>query len=181
MGGVRMIDRVAAALSPVVDTILLVANAPDAPAWLPGTRVVTDVLEGGGSAAGVHAALHAAGGPAIVVAWDMPFVTTALLNLIAGSATPGADAVVPAGRAPGEFEPLCAWYAKSCADAIEAEWSAGDRSLHGLLRRVATVVVPGERVAKLGRAERLFFNVNSEGDLLRARELAADDATPRPA
>jgi molybdopterin-guanine dinucleotide biosynthesis protein A len=96
-------------------------------------------------------------------------------------ATPESDAAVPAGRTPGEFEPLCAWYAPRCADAIEAEWAAGDRSLHGLLRRVSTVVVPVERVAKLGSAERLFFNVNSEDDLLRARQMAADDSAPQPA
>jgi molybdopterin-guanine dinucleotide biosynthesis protein A len=176
-----MIDRVAAALSPVVDTLMVVANAPDAASWLPGTRVVTDVLQGGGSAAGVHAALRAAGGPTLVVAWDMPFVTTALLDLITGGAARETDAVAPAGRTRGEFEPMCAWYAPRCADEIEAGWAADDRSLHGLLRRVSTVVVPAERIATLGSPERFFFNVNTEDDVLRARQLAADDSVPRPA
>jgi molybdopterin-guanine dinucleotide biosynthesis protein A len=176
-----MIDRVAAALSPIVDNIVLVANAPDAAAWLPGTRVVPDVLQGGGSAAGVHAALRAIGGPAIVVAWDLPFVTTALLQVIASAANPESDAAAPAGHVTGEFEPLCAWYAPRCAGEIEAEWAVGDRSLHGLLRRVSTVVVPMERLEKLGSAERLFFNVNSGDDLERARQMAADDSAPRPA
>ena len=167
VGGRRMLDRVANALAPLVDSLIIVANSPDAPAWLPGVRVVRDVLDGGGSAAGVHAALRATGQPTVVVAWDLPFVTTALLRMIADAAGPRSDAAVPAGRAPGEFEPLCAWYAPRCADQIESEWAAGDRSLHGLLRRVATIVVPTERLVQLGSAERLFFNVNSDDDLAR--------------
>lgn len=178
VGGRRMIDRVASALAPVVDSIVLVANAPDAASWLPTARVVADVLEGGGSAAGVHAALRATGQPTIVVAWDLPFVTAALLRALAAAAGPECDAVVPAGRRPGEFEPLCAWYGPRCATAIEAEWETGDRSLHGLLRRVSTIVVPSDAVAAIGSAERLFFNVNSEVDLVEARRLAADDAAP---
>jgi molybdopterin-guanine dinucleotide biosynthesis protein A len=173
-----MIDRVASALAPIVDSIVIVANSPGAASWLPGARVVPDVLEGGGSAAGLHAALRATERPTIVVAWDLPFVTTALLRLVASAAGPASDAAVPAGRVSGEFEPLCAWYAPRCADEIEAEWASGDRSLHGLLRRVSTVVVPVEAIAPLGSAERFFFNVNSEADLSHARRMAADDSAP---
>ena len=84
--------------------------------------------------------------------------------------------MVPVGRRAGEFEPLCAWYGPRCATAIESEWDTGDRSLHGLLRRVSTIVVPPDALAPIGSAERLFFNVNSEVDLVDARRLAADDA-----
>jgi len=181
VGGTRIIDRVAAALRPIVNSLVIVANSPDAASWLPGVRVVPDVLEGGGSAAGIHAALRATAQPTIVVAWDLPFVTTELLEAIVRAVNGAPDACVPAGRVAGEFEPMCGWYAPSCAGVIESEWAAGDRSLHGLLRRVSTVVVPPADIAKLGSAEGFFLNVNSEDDLARARRMATDDAAPKSA
>jgi molybdenum cofactor guanylyltransferase len=76
VGGARIIDRVAGALQPVTDDLLLIANDPLAAEWRAGLRVAGDVLQNVGSVAGIHAALVHAGGPALVVAWDMPFVGT---------------------------------------------------------------------------------------------------------
>jgi molybdopterin-guanine dinucleotide biosynthesis protein A len=179
-----MIDRVATALSPVTSEVFVVGNADDASQWLPGVRVVRDALEGGGSAAGVHAALRAAAGPVIVVAWDLPFVVTGVLDELVAIGDQGtADAVVPAGVSPGTFEPMCAWYAPSCADAIEREWSHGDRSLHGLIRHVRTAVVPAARLVALGGGLPVFFNVNTDDDLVQARRIAEEtgDASTGPA
>lgn len=179
--GVRILDRVARALSPAVDRLLLATSAPDAPDWLPGAEVVADTLLGGGSAAGIHAALRAAGGDVLVVAWDMPFVTTPLFQALLERRTrtdgaPGGlpapvDAVVPSS-APEWLEPLCAWYAPRCADAIEAGWRSGARSAHAIAQRVRATVVPPEDFDALGGAARLFFNVNTPADLVAANRMA---------
>lgn len=176
VGGRRMIDRVADAMMPVVDSLFIVANASDAERWMPGVTVVRDELIGGGSTAGVHAALGAAHGPVLAVAWDLPFVTTGLLMEIAARAREhvmDADAVVCAGPRSGALEPLCAWYGPACADVIRAEWDSGDRSMHGLLRRVRTIIVSGDAIIPHGMPERLFFNVNAPDDLVTARAMAA--------
>src|SRR5262249_7311953 len=76
--GVRIIDRIVAALRGVSDDLLLSANDPAAVAWLPGIRTVADVRPGVGSLGGIYSALIHSGGPVIVVAWDMPFVTSSL-------------------------------------------------------------------------------------------------------
>ena len=55
--GRRILDAVAAALAGACDSLLLVANSPDAGEWLPGVRVVRDVLPDVGSLGGLHAAL----------------------------------------------------------------------------------------------------------------------------
>lgn len=185
VGGHRIIDRVAATLAPLVDETVIVSRKYG-PAWITGTRVITDVLTGGGSAAGLHAALRAVQGPVLVVAWDMPFLSSGLLSLIVGKSrrgedgtTSGFDIVVPAGAEVGELEPLCAWYAPSCAAAIEREWDSGDRSLHGLCGRLRTLVVPREEILACGAPERLFFNVNSSADLSTARAMAHDDGARR--
>jgi molybdopterin-guanine dinucleotide biosynthesis protein A len=171
VGGQRMIDRVAAALAPVTSELLIVSDAEDAGEWLPGARPVRDVLRGGGSAAGVHAALTAAGGPVIVVAWDLPFVVPEVCAILGGAGDEAvADAVVPAGAAEGSLEPLCAWYAPGCAPVIEQMWVAGDRSLHRMLSRVRTSVLGREHFSGIGGGAELFLNVNTAQELERARE-----------
>ena len=176
VGGRRIIDRVAAALRPVASELLLVSGAEGAAQWLPDARVVGDVLTGGGTAAGVHAALAAAHGPVIVLAWDMPFVTPTVCGLLADTAAVAAvDAVVPRGER-GALEPLCAWYGAACIAAIEERWAGGDRGLQGMFARVRSIVVDTDRFAPFGPPARLFLNVNDASDLERANLLAADDA-----
>ena len=175
VGGQRIIDRVAGALDPFVDEFLIMASASDASNWMPGTRVVADILPGGGSAAGVHASLRAAKGAVFVAAWDLPFIVPAVVGAIVEK-TLGRedemDAVVAIGPRPGTPEPLCGWYGPACAAAIETGWTAGDRSLRGLLSRVRTVIVPANVIVAIGPPERLFFNVNSAVDLAQARVMA---------
>jgi molybdopterin-guanine dinucleotide biosynthesis protein A len=173
VGDSRMIDRVAGALRPQIDELLIVTDSPDAATWLPNARIVRDALIGGGAAAGVHAALSATRGPVLAVAWDMPFVTRELCAaLVARAAAGDADAVVPQSPTAKLLEPMCAWYAPVCADAIAAGWDAGDRSLHGMLARVRTVVLPLHVVERAGDPDRLFLNVNTQAELERARHMA---------
>lgn len=177
VGGARMIDRVADAMRPVVGEIVIVSGAADAGSWLEGARVVRDVLPGGGSAAGIHAALTVTARDVLVVAWDMPLITERALRAILDRRD-GARAVVPS-HANGMLEPLCAWYDGTCADTIAAAWSAGDRSAHGIVDRVAATIVPASVYDAMGGTARLFFNVNTSSDLDEARRIA-DDA-PGPA
>src|SRR5579871_3471394 len=103
VGGIRMIDRVAAALRESCGELIVVANDPAAAGWIPGARVIADVRPGFGALGGVHAALQkAASAPGAsraaavtVVAWDSPFIPGALLRALreAGEAA-GADAAV---------------------------------------------------------------------------------------
>ena len=79
--GLRIADRVLSALRGATDRQLVVANDARAAQWFPGMRVVADAEEGLGPLHGLRTALAAAEGePVLVVAWDMPFVTTALLG-----------------------------------------------------------------------------------------------------
>jgi molybdopterin-guanine dinucleotide biosynthesis protein A len=173
VGGLRIVDRVSSALASVSDSIVVATNATDAAQWVAGARIVPDILEGGGAAAGIHAALTACRSPVIAVAWDMPFVRPALMAKIASYADPTRyDAVVPAGDEPDSLEPLCAWYAPSVAPAISARWSTGRRGLHDLLSDLRTYIVPRDVIATIGRPKRLFFNVNTPEDLEAARAMA---------
>jgi molybdopterin-guanine dinucleotide biosynthesis protein A len=120
VAGVRIIDRVAAALRGAADELLLVANDLGANEWLPGVRTVADVRRGEGALGGLHAAaLHAAGSPVLIVAWDMPFVPAGLLARLR-TLGDAADVAVPESGSRRGVEPLCAFYAPSCLPAITA-------------------------------------------------------------
>lgn len=177
VGGVRIIDRVADALRPCTDDLLLVANDPAAVDWLPGVQVARDILPGVGSVAGIHAALRCAGGPVLVVAWDMPFVPPALLAALRQIAERDGSAVAVAesGSRRG-VEPMCAYYALDCAPAIEQAVARGDRRVVGFFDDVRVSRISIEHVERLGALEHIFLNVNTPEDLIRAERIAASTA-----
>jgi len=168
--GARMIDRVAAALREVADELLLVANDPDAAAWLPGVRTVGDVRTGEGALGGLHAAVaHAGGAGALVVAWDMPFVAPGLLRALRALGEAGADVAVPESETSGRgVEPLCAWYGPACLAAIERRLDAGDRRVVGFFEDVRVSRLAAADVARWGDPGRIFWNVNTPEDLANA-------------
>ncbi|MFI5246131.1 MAG: molybdenum cofactor guanylyltransferase, partial [Gemmatimonadales bacterium] len=118
--GVRMIDRVAAALGESCDDLIVVANDAAAKGWIPGARVVADVRPGAGALGGLHAALVNSHDAVLVLAWDSPFVPGGLMRALRDAGeTAGADASLPVSNSPLGFEPLCAWYLASCRVAVE--------------------------------------------------------------
>lgn len=177
--GRRIIDRVARALREVTDDLLLVANAADASTWLPGVRCESDVRVGFGALGGLHAALSHAASDIVLVAWDMPFVSAALLGEMRRIGDGGAnesahefetlsspDVVIPEsdGSRRG-VEPLCAWYSQRCLAAVERTLDAGDLRVIGFHDQVRVQRLPLARVEDFGNPARLFSNVNTPDDL----------------
>ena len=175
VGGERIIDRVARALRTATDDLLLIANAPEAPSWLPGVRTAGDVRPGEGALGGLHAALLHAGTDILLVAWDMPFVSAALLAAMrARGEGDAADAVLPESDSSRRgVEPLCAWYGAGCLGAVTTALDAGDRRVIAFHESVRTVRLDHATVAAFGDPARLFGNVNTPADLLRAEAAEA--------
>ncbi len=175
VGGVRMIDRVACALATSCDALLLVANADDAAMWLPETRVVRDVRPGEGALGGLLSALVEARSDVIVVAWDMPFVESALLAALRARGERGdVDAVIPeSDGSPRGIEPLCAWYSARCVPAIVAALDAGDRRAVAFHDAVRVARLPLAEVQRFGDPARMFANVNAPADLPRTPPMLA--------
>ena len=178
--GVRIVDRVRSALEPAVDDLLLIANDPGACEWVPGVRCESDVLRDVGSIAGIHAALVHAGGPVLVVAWDMPFVPTALLRALR-AAGETADAAVPESDSRRGLEPLCAFYGPACVPAIEQRVASGDRRVVAFYDDVRLARVPAVDVAAFGDPALLFMNINTpeERVLAEAHATTADGGRDR--
>lgn len=172
VGGRRIIDRVADALADVTDDLLLIANDPAAPHWLPGIRVRQDLVPNAGGLGGIHAALHHAASPVLVVAWDMPFVPSGLLARLRELGD-SADVAVPESGSRRGVEPLCAFYAPSCLPAIDRSLADDDRRVVGFHAHVRVARLPADEVSAFGDPDLLFMNVNTPDDLVRAETHAA--------
>jgi molybdopterin-guanine dinucleotide biosynthesis protein A len=172
VGGKRILDRVAAALHPVSDELLLIANDPAASTWIPGVSVHSDARAGSGGLVGLHAALLYAGAAVVAVAWDMPFLSAGLLQELRRHGELSDAAAVPVG--PRGPEPLCAYYPASALEIVNRQLERGELRLSRFLDELPRVVaLEPSVIARYGAPDELFFNVNDSSDLATAERLAA--------
>lgn len=173
VGGMRILDRLIAEFTAALGhEPLLVANAPDAPSWRAGLRVVPDARPGLGSLGGIYTAVLEGPAPVVCVAWDMPFVSAALIRRLADGLAEY-DALLPESDGRRGVEPLCAAYGPACTAAIAASLDRGDLRAIDFHRDVRVGTLPLDEVRRLGDPERLFFNVNTADDLAKAEALCA--------
>jgi len=171
LSGRPIIERVVAALSPAVDDMLIVTNTPELYAFL-GLAMVEDVYPDHGSLGGIYSGLKAAaGGAALTVACDMPFLHPGVVQLVADRAGEG-DVVIP--RVGSQLETMHAAYAKACLPHIEERLIAGRLKIVEFFERVRVVEITEEDVARFRDPHVAFMNVNTPEELERARALAAE-------
>jgi molybdopterin-guanine dinucleotide biosynthesis protein A len=127
------------------------------------------VLPGQGALGGILTAVERLA-PVVCLAWDMPFVPSALLAALA-ALLEGADAGLPESGSRRGLEPLCAAYGSACGPAIRAALARGDARAVGFHRDVRVARLPRETVLQYGDPDVLFFNVNTADDLARAELL----------
>jgi molybdenum cofactor guanylyltransferase len=153
------VERIGATLLTVTDTIRLVGGSDNLK--LP---VVADVFPQWGALGGLHAALSACRREwAIVVACDLPFVTSELFRTLASLRTEH-DAVVPI-QPDGRPQPLAALYrADPCAQRARELIETGRRRPLDLLQSVRTRWVEFAEISNLAQAERFFVNINTPDD-----------------
>ena len=153
------VERIGATLLTVTDTIRLVGGSDNLK--LP---VVADLYPQWGALGGLHAALSACRREwAIVVACDLPFVTSELFRTLASLRTDH-DAVVPI-QPDGRPQPLAALYrVDPCAQRATELIETGRRRPLDLLQSVRTRWVDFAEISNLAQAERFFVNINTPED-----------------
>ena len=172
--GRRILDRLVNAFFEALGVLpLLVANAPHAREWRGDLRVVPDRRAGVGTLGGLWTAVLEAPAPVVCVAWDMPFVPAGLLReLAAGLEGGGQDVCIPASGGRRGVEPLCAAYGPATGPAMAAALDRGDLRAVAFHEAVRVNVLSEDRVRRFGEPTRLFFNVNTADDLVRANGMA---------
>jgi molybdopterin-guanine dinucleotide biosynthesis protein A len=97
----------------------------------------------------------------LVLACDLPLVTTEVLEAIIAAAHPGLDAVVAEADVPSGVQPLCGWYAAEALSSIEDALAHGRLSVREILTRLRV-----ERVLVADDADGVpLLNVNTPADL----------------
>jgi molybdenum cofactor guanylyltransferase len=170
LGGRSIVERVVAALTPVVDDLLVVTNTPELYTFL-GLPMVADVYPDHGSLGGIYSGLRAAGEIAFTVACDMPFLHPDVVRLVVARAGEG-DVVIP--RVGGQLETMHAAYGKACLPPIEERLRAGRLKIVGFFDRVRVVEIGEGEVARFRDPAVAFMNVNTPDELERARALVAE-------
>lgn len=171
VGGRTVIERVIAALAPVLDDLLIVTNTPERYAFL-GLPMVPDAFPDGGSLGGIYSGLRAARGDgAFTVACDMPFLHPGVVRLVVERAAE-ADVVIP--RTGGQLETMHAAYGKACLPHMEQRLLAGQLRIVGFFDRVRVLEIAEDAVAPIRAPALAFMNVNTPEELARARELASE-------
>jgi molybdopterin-guanine dinucleotide biosynthesis protein A len=157
--GRRVIDRQIEALAPLAGEILLVGAAGTPPS---GVRAVPDRTPGRGPLGGLDAALAAASGdPTVLVACDMPFLSTALLRRLVELAG-DADAAMP--RTDRGYHPLCAAYARVCRAVVARHLAEGRLRLTDLVHDLRVRTLDAGDLAAFGDPDRLLANLNTPED-----------------
>lgn len=168
LGGLRVADFVLRALDAVCAETIVAANDPAAGAWFPQHRVVADSVPGRGALGALETALTAATARTVVVcAWDMPFITAAVLESLAAVVDAGASCCVPT-YANGTCEPLCAAYDAAAAPTATTLLASSARAAHELVTLLGGTqwMIHEELVGS--DAARIFQNINTRDDLAHA-------------
>jgi len=145
-----------------LDPDALAVAAPDRPTWLPaGVAWLPDAASDSGPLGGILAGLNfAASGPVVVLAVDLPMMTTGYLRKLMDASGELCGAVPFSGTG---YEPVSAVYPVGAAGAAGRWLQAGRRDLQGW---VAGLVRAGlVRSMESGDAE-LFQNWNRPEDLV---------------
>ena len=164
VGGVTFTEKIAAALAGTTQSVKVVGGGTvDL-----GLESTADIFEQWGALGGLHAALAACRTEwSLVVACDLPFVTTDLFTRLAGLRE-GFEAVVPVQQN-GYLQPLCAFYrVDPCLERCEALIKDGERRPLALLEAVKSRRVEFAEISDLADADRFFDNINTPEDYTRA-------------
>ena len=173
VGNRSLLQRVISGVSLLSNDIIIVtASEQTVPECIdyPKLRIVTDICPGKGPLGGIYTGLATSTSfYNLVVASDMPFLNQALLRYMI-QLSANFDLVAP--RVGDLVEPLHTVYTKNCLAPIEHMIKQGKLRVNLFFSLVKARYVEAEEIERFDPEHLSFFNVNTEADLKRARELA---------
>ena len=173
IGGEYLIERVIGSLSQLGDDIIVVTAAPNQLSKL-NVEKVLDTYPRTGAKVGLCTGLNASlSFYSLVVACDMPFLNINLLRHLLDSAS-GFDAVIP--RIGDKIEPLHAVYSKNCIPILEEQIGKDRLKISDLFSEINVRYVEAGEIEKYDPLHLSLYNINSEGDLKRAKAIIKKDS-----
>lgn len=137
-----------------------------------GYRCVEDVFKGSGPLGGIHAALKYFEDCVVIIATDMPFVKSEIIEELHTTAVNyDADVLMPCWKN-GKLEPLLSVYSPKILPLIERSLAKGEKKILTPVFKAENVVLyDAECLRKFDKELISFFNINTPQDLKRAEEI----------
>ena len=153
--------------NPAPSETMVITNRPDDYAHL-HIPAYPDMLPGKGPLGGIYTAItHSTHTITLVLACDMPLVSTALLAymLALHTAEPGYDVIVP--RVQNHPQGLCAIYGKNCLEPIRRDLEHDLLRVIGFYNTVRVRYLDEPEYGPYDPNRTTFINVNTPDDLAR--------------
>ena len=173
IGGKTLLNRVLDTLSLFEGEIILVTSPQSSLpsiAKYPQVRIVNDIFPGTGSLGGIYTGLSASKTHYnLVVACDMPFLNIGLLRYMI-AVSEGNDLV--AFNQDDRPEMLHAIYSKNCLKLMKSLIETNKLRIIGILPHIRVRYISQEEIERFDPQNLSFFNINTEEDLKKAKEIA---------
>ncbi len=153
--------------------LTLVTDRPDLYGHLP-VNITGDIIKTDKKSPlrGIHAGLISSPlSYQFIVACDMPFLSLDLIKYME-KFTDDYDAVVP--RIGNYFQPLHAYYSRSCIEVIEAQVKKGRYKVTEFYSQLNIKYVGEEEIKRFDPQQRSFININRWSDYENALKIFSD-------
>lgn len=170
--GKSLIEMMVERLYGLFDQVTLVTDRPELYAGLP-VLITNDLIKVNVKSPlrGIHAGLSVSSLPyQFVVACDMPFLNTELVSYMARFAA-DYDAVVP--RVDSYFQPLHAFYSRSCIDIINRQVEGGFYKVTDFYDNLKIRFIDSAEIKRFDPEEISFTNINTWPDYEQALKIMA--------
>jgi molybdenum cofactor guanylyltransferase len=165
-----MIQRALAEVRPIVNRLSIIVNAEnphlqryESLAASYDAMVIHDLHDHRGPLGGIGTSLTCCKNDqsALILACDMPFITTEFLAFLIDLHQREANQLTLPVDQQERLQPLAGIYSAACLPAVEQMLNEDELRVDSLCRRVLTRRVPFGEFASLMNAEMLFVNINS--------------------
>lgn len=176
--GRPLIQRVIDRLNPIADELIVTTNRPEQYSFL-NLRLVPDLIPDRGALGGLYTALASATGDLVaVVACDMPFASSNLLQTASRlMVEEEADVVIP--ESPEGLEPLHAVYRRiTCVPAIEGAIAADKWKVISWFPEVKVRILKPDEIKVIDPSGLCFWNLNTPEEFAEAEQRARPSSHP---
>jgi molybdopterin-guanine dinucleotide biosynthesis protein A len=172
-GDGTILHAISEALLPLVERLRLIGR--ELTPGLPLQAAQPDLHPGLGPLSGIHAALATATADRVlVVACDLPFVTTSFLRGLVAGLSPSLEAVVPCPG--GEPVAVCALYRVTCLEGLAARLERRDLAASDFAKSLRARFLDDLDLSRLDPSGRCLLNLNTPRDYRRAREILRNES-----
>jgi molybdopterin-guanine dinucleotide biosynthesis protein A len=171
--GSTVLQTIAEALLPLIGRLRLIGREPVP--GLPQLTVQPDLHPGLGPLSGIHSALATAeADKVLVVACDLPFLTTAFLRGLVDALSAEFEAVVPCPG--GEPMAVCALYRVSCLESVAARLERRELAASSFAGSLSARFLDDRDLSKLDPSGRCLLNLNTPLDYEKAQAILRNES-----